>query len=667
MDTLNKSKPKEINNKSIDFDKDLFRKAILIRKVEEALCALFRKGSLNGTVHTCIGQEFSALSFCTQIEKSDFIFSNHRCHGHYMAFTGDCAGLIAEIMGRKSGICGGIGGSQHLCKDNFFTNGVQGGIVPVAAGMALANKLENSNNIGIVFIGDGTLGEGVVYETLNIVSKWKIPLLIVLENNLYAQSTPQHLTLAGDILSRPKSFDIETFEDSTERYEELFRNAKRSIDYVRNNRKPAFHLVHTYRLGAHSTGDDFRDRGEIESYEKKDPVYIFSQSYPGLYNKFAEEAEKQIEEMIKAVTDHDAQALDRYVEQPVAPLNKVTWSEEKFQQSSDRLINKLNEAFHVLMNKYEDILFIGEDILSPYGGAFKTTRGLSVEYNSRVFTTPISEAAMTGIANGLAIKGYRPFVEIMFGDFITLAFDQIINCSSKFYHMYNKQVNCPIVIRTPMGGKRGFGPTHSQTIDKFLFGIDNVTVIAINGLVDPLEIYETIHQKEKHPVIVIENKVDYGRKFPNITPYILENYHCERSSSDYPTLRFAPNISKPDVTIITYGTMIHDVFKACEVLFYEKEILAEIIVLTKISPLPIADLQSAIHAEFLFTVEEGSKIGGFGSEVFSALFEQQQPIKKVKRITSFPVPVPSSNKLEKEVLVNADMIISGISEVFSER
>ena len=123
-----------------------------------------------------------------------------------------------------------------------------------------------------------------------------------------------------------------------------------------------------------------------------------------------------------------------------------------------------------------------------------------------MISTPISEAGIVGMGIGLSLIGYRPFVEIMFGDFMALCFDQIINHASKFHHMYNKQVFCPVVIRTPMGGGRGYGPTHSQTLDKILVGIDNVSVVALNPFIDPKSIYEEIYKNEFHPVVVIENK-----------------------------------------------------------------------------------------------------------------------------------------------------------------
>ena len=137
----------------------LYSQAILIRAVEERLLDLFAQGKLFGTVHTCIGQEWSGMAVAEFLREGDLIFSNHRCHGHFLARTDDVEGLIAEVMGKRTG---GRGGSQHLCQKGFFSNGIQGGIVPVWAGLALAQKIQSTGNIAVVFIGDGTLGEGAV-------------------------------------------------------------------------------------------------------------------------------------------------------------------------------------------------------------------------------------------------------------------------------------------------------------------------------------------------------------------------------------------------------------------------------------------------------------------------------------------------------------------------
>jgi len=156
----------------------LISQALLIREVENRLLTLFSQGALHGTVHTCIGQELSAVTVAHFLKPGDTIFSNHRCHGHYLAHTDDVAGLIAELYGKSTGVCGGRGGSQHLCKNSFYSNGIQGGIVPIATGIALAKKIQQNHNLSVVFIGDGTLVEGAVYESLNLVAKWNLPLLI---------------------------------------------------------------------------------------------------------------------------------------------------------------------------------------------------------------------------------------------------------------------------------------------------------------------------------------------------------------------------------------------------------------------------------------------------------------------------------------------------------
>ena len=156
-------------------------------------------------------------------------------------------------------------------------------------------------------------------------------------------------------------------------------------------------------------------------------------------------------------------------------------------------------------------VFIGEDIIDPYGGAFKVSKGLSTKFKERVIGTSISEGLIAGVANGLALNGFKPYAEFMFGDFTALAFDQFINHSAKIYNMYNKKITCPVVFRTPMGGKRGYGPTHSQSLEKHFIGMDMFEIIALNKYIKPLDVFNYIH-KRLHPTLLIENKVDYAKK-----------------------------------------------------------------------------------------------------------------------------------------------------------
>ena len=637
----------------------LIKKALTIRLVEEKFLSLFSEGKLNGTVHTSVGQEFSALAFAGQLSKKDFVFSNHRCHGHYIAFTGDTRGLIAELLGKASGTCGGIGSSQHLCLNNFFSNGIQGGIIPVAAGYALGNKLKKTDAIGLVYIGDGTLGEGVLYETMNIISKWDIPLLIVCENNFYAQSTPQSVNLAGDICARAAAFNINTFKGHTSAPEQLMEDAKTAIDYVRKQSKPAFFLVETFRLNPHSKGDDDRHPAEIESYRAKDYLNIFSKEYPTYYNNYTAAIQKRIDEMVEHILLEAELPIDEYYT-PIPTTNSNQW--QPLQAINKRQVEFLNHFFKETIATNERMLFLGEDILSPYGGAFKVARDLSVIAPEKVLATPISEAAMMGISNGLALNGFKPFVEIMFGDFVTLAFDQIVNHASKFHHIFNKKVTCPVVLRTPMGGKRGYGPTHSQTLDKFLVGIDNVKTIALNTFFDPAIVYSSI-LKEQHPVIVIENKTDYGKK---ILHHQAANFEYSINEDEYPVVKVKPVKAPPTLTIVAYGGMADLVNSLLQDIFVQTDCLPELIVPSIISKLPVdLILQSVGTTGRLLVIEEGSSFAGIGAELLAQVIEKADHKIMAKRIAALPVPIPSVKSLEHIVLPDATRILAEINNSFN--
>jgi 2-oxoisovalerate dehydrogenase E1 component len=606
-----------------------------------------------------VGQEFSAVAFAGQLKKMDFVFSNHRCHGHYLSFTGDVRGLMAELLGKASGTCGGIGSSQHLCHNNFFSNGIQGGIVPVAAGYALANKMKKNGAIGIVFIGDGTLGEGALYETMNIISKWEIPLMIVCENNFYAQSTAQQTNLAGDIQARAEAFGIKTAKGDTWTPEDLMQRSQEAIDYVRRDVKPFFFLVETYRLNAHSKGDDDRDPAEVARYAERDYLNVFRHESPSYYQMYKDAVDAEIDELVNEILHEKDLHIDQYYQhQPNSTGN--SWM--PLESINKRQVELLNAFFRELIVTDEKAVFLGEDILSPYGGAFKVARELSFLRPDKVFSTPISESAITGISNGLALNGFKPFAEIMFGDFVTLAFDQIVNHASKFHHMFNKKISCPVVVRTPMGGRRGYGPTHSQTLDKFLVGIDNVRTVALNTFLDPAVIYRAV-QAEEHPVIVIENKTDYGKK---IAQQKLQHFLYERNEDIYPVVRIRPAVSAPTLTIVAYGGMADVVAGLLDQVFTEADHKPELIVPSLLSQLPVDLITwSAERTGRLLIIEEGSAFAGIGSELAASVAEQASQKIRIKRVAAHPVPIPSVKSLENIVLPDKTRILEEIKKVFS--
>ncbi len=276
-----------------------YRCMLAIRRFEETLLGLFDEGLLNGTTHCCIGQEANCVAVMEHLREEDHVFSNHRCHGHYLARTWDALGLLAEIMGKEAGICGGLGGSQHICAPGFKSNGVQGGIVPVAAGIALAKSLRSSDSLSVVFIGDGTLGEGVVYETLNIASLWKLPLLIVCENNEWSQSTPRQSNMWGEAQGRFAAFGLPVHEIATTDVLQIDQAAKDAVAAARKTSGPRAFVIHTYRLCHHSKNDDNRPPEEVEGRWKEEPLVVHGERIPiEVRESIRQEVDQAIEELV---------------------------------------------------------------------------------------------------------------------------------------------------------------------------------------------------------------------------------------------------------------------------------------------------------------------------------------------------------------------------------
>lgn len=252
----------------------LYKTMLLIRRFEERLLAEFSAGKLVGTTHVYIGQEADAAGIFSAIDPDDVIFSNHRCHGHFLAYGGEPYRLAAELMGKSTGLVGGRGGSQHIQWKNFYSNGIQGGIVPVATGMALAEKVCRTGKITLVFIGDGTLGEGALYESLNIAALWQLPILFVLENNHYAQTTPVEKGVAGSMAGRFTAFGIPVRERDTTDVLEICSAPREAVQETRSGVGPGCLILNTYRFSAHSKGDDTRLPDELARIRTFDPLKL---------------------------------------------------------------------------------------------------------------------------------------------------------------------------------------------------------------------------------------------------------------------------------------------------------------------------------------------------------------------------------------------------------
>lgn len=237
------------------------------------------------------------MGVLSHLAENDIVVSNHRGHGHFLAYGGDPKALFAELMGKPAGVCGGVGGSQHVHWRNFYSSGVQGGTVAMASGMALAEKRSGNHAMVVNFIGDGTLGEGIVYECLNMISLWQAPILVVVENNHIAQTTPANLVLAGSITQRFEAFNIPATRIDSSDILEIMPLAGDLIQQIRAEGGPRALVIETARLGAHSKGDDTRSTNELEKlWQTRDPIAIHGVRLP---NKVQAQVNLQVEESIR--------------------------------------------------------------------------------------------------------------------------------------------------------------------------------------------------------------------------------------------------------------------------------------------------------------------------------------------------------------------------------
>jgi pyruvate/2-oxoglutarate/acetoin dehydrogenase E1 component len=328
-----------------------------------------------------------------------------------------------------------------------------------------------------------------------------------------------------------------------------------------------------------------------------------------------------------------------------------------------RCVQVLNEALHEVFAARDDVDLLGEDILDPYGGAFKVTQGLSDAYPDRVLTTPISEASLFGVAAGMALRGRRPILEIMFGDFIALGFDQIVNGIAKFREMYDDQVTVPLVVRTPMGGRRGYGPTHSQSLEKLLLGVPNIVVVAASECHDLRGLLVSAVEDER-PVFLIENKLMYGR--PNRRP---EEGHIgelavRESDAPYPALTFSgTDFGEGTATVVTYGGMVPVVLEAVTELILEHEIFCEVVALSQLLPMELEPvLESVSRTGALITAEEGTLTGGFGAEIAARVTETAWSDLRgpVQRVAARDGIIPSARPLEDAMLPSVHDVVEAI-------
>ena len=642
-------------------DASLYAYGQLLRLTEQLLLDLFGRGQLSGTTHTCLGQELCQLSVVRALNHADdVVLSNHRNHGHFMTYSGHFVGLVAEVMGRQAGVCGGYGGSQHMAFRHFHSNGVQAGMTGIGTGLALDRRQRNSPGLVAIMVGDGTLGEGLLYESMNLASVWKAPVLFVVEHNGIAQTTESRHTLGGNARARGDAFGLRTWQLDDAAPDFAHRVAD-VVAALRDGQGPGMLVIDTCRLGPHSKGDDLRPAEELARIELRDPLAALGRRLDDASRATIEARNRRYVAEVEAFALASPAARFEQVPQHTLRAALPPHSGPIQAPSAPNVRTAINLGLRSLLGQQPDTLLLGEDLHEPYGGAFKVTAGLSEAFTGRVISTPISEAAIVGAGIGLALAGRRPIVEIMFADFMTLCLDQLYNHAVKFPGMFpDSQV--PLIVRTPCGGRRGYGPTHSQSVENLLVSVPGLTVLYGSHRHNVGQLLVDASTRWPNPTAFLEHKLLYSEAQDPADYRPLPADDGDAGAALFPTLSAGPDAA--DVVLLSFGGMLPVVERAAQRLRSDEELTVRIIAPALLAPLPRRTLLAALQGcPRVAIIEESHHQFGVSAEIAAMLAESGWRGRLV-RVGMPPVPIAAARSLEVAQLPDEQAIIDNVLDLF---
>jgi pyruvate/2-oxoglutarate/acetoin dehydrogenase E1 component/TPP-dependent pyruvate/acetoin dehydrogenase alpha subunit len=658
------------------------RQVMEIRALENNISNLLGRDLLKGASHLYAGSEAVAVGAIAAIQKDDLVTSTHRGHGHAHAHGDSYAQtpeekqmhfnkMMAEVLGKSGGYCKGKGGSMHIADvdhGNLGATGIVAGNLPVAVGAALAQKLTHSSKVVLCFLGDGASNTGNFHESLNMASIWDLPVVFIVENNLYGMSVPfAKVSKLPNVADRACAYGIPG--ETVDGMDALaVRGAvEKAVARARQGQGPSIVEAKTYRYFGHSHSDPraYRTKEEEQAYKDRDPILILSQELKavGMLNDAEMESmEAEVKAKLKNAMTYsensptpDPAELETDVYAPSIFTVKDVEDEAKFrdQVRTDPAVRQITyveaiqEALREEMQRDERVFIMGEDV-GLYGGAYGATRNLFNEFGEwRVIDTPISEAAIGGAAVGAAMAGMRPVAEIMYVDFSPLCMDQIANQGAKNRYMFGGKTSVPMVVRTEGGAGRAIAAHHSQSLESLWTHFPGIYVVMPATPYDVKGLLKAAI-RDNNPVMFIEHKMLYKTKGP-----VPEGeYLIPLGSADVKR-------SGKDVTIATYSRQVLNALEAAEILAGEG-IDVEVVDLRSLKPLDTRTLIESVQKTGRFVgVTEAYQNTSFINEVMAVVNEQafdwlDAPM---QRVAAANVPVPRAEVLEDLAIPNVQRIV----------
>jgi 2-oxoisovalerate dehydrogenase E1 component len=641
----------------------LYRTMLRIRLFEERVRELFQAGVVKGTAHSYAGQEAIAAGVCFHLRREDYIGSYHRGHGHCIAKGARTDRMMAELMAKANGYCGGFGGSMHVADmelNILGANGIVGATMPLGVGAALAAQMRGTDQVSVAFFGDGAANQGVFHESLNLAAVWKLPMLFVCENNQFALNTSIHKTTSVPRIGRRAvSYGVPGVTVDGNDVFAVYSAAEEAVARARSGLGPSLIEAKTWRHTQHSLRvnlPDPRTQADMDEWHGRDPLLRFerlAESHPGLpqaIGRIRKEIEAEIEEAVAFGKAGPEPTVERMLAAVYAP--HAAHSEPG--AGSDRKLNytdALNEAIDQEMARDSSVFVIGEDVAET-GGIFQVTKNLVQKYGQeRVRDTPISEATFCGAGVGAAIAGMRPIVEVQIFDFVTQMMDMIVNQAAKFRFMLGGGPTVPIVIRGPQGGGIRLAAQHSQSLEAWFTHIPGLVVIAPSTPYDAKGLLIAAI-RDDNPVIFLEHKMLYLGQ-PGPVP--AEPYAIPIGKADVKR-------EGSDVTIVATQLMVSRSL-AVAARLQRDGISVEVIDPRTLRPLDEETILASVRkTRRLLIVHEAVRYGGFGAEVSALVSEKafDSLDAPVARVTAPDVPMPVNPELEQAVIPSQQVIEAAV-------
>ena len=646
-----------------------YRLMALIRRFEDRAAELFQQGVIFGTAHSCVGQEAIAVGAAGVMRDTDYLVGHHRSHGHLIAAGADLRRMMAEMFGKRTGYCKGLGGSMHIADlslDILGCNGIVGAGIPHACGAALTAKLRGTGQAAVAFFGDGAAGQGAAHEGMNLAATWTLPVVFICENNQFALSADWRAQRAvEDLADRAAGYgmageivdgnDLLAVEDAV----------ARALARAREGAGPTFLEMKTFRRMQHSMRanlPDVRDPALVEEWEAKDPLPRFERLLRELGELDDDASRPSCARSSATSSSRSRPRSPTRTRAPTTSSPRCFAPQRSYPAPAAETERKLGfvaavrEALDLELEADPSVIVIGEDI-GKVGGLFRATEGLYERYGGeRIRDTPLTESGFVGCGIGAALTGLRPVVELQFSDFAGVAFDQIMNQAAKLRFMMGGTPSIPLVIRMVSGGGVRLGAQHSQSLEALFAHIPGLVVAMPSTPYDAKGLLSAAIRGD-NPVIFLEQKLLF---FGEPAPVPEERYGIELGVG-----RVAREGT--DVTVVALGALVPHALRAAHELEGEG-VSVEVVDPRTLVPLDTALIAASVaKTHRLVVAHEAVQFCGFGSEIAAhaaehCFWDLDAP---VVRVGAASHPIPYQKDLEVATLPGPAEIMAAVRSLAS--